>query len=89
MNIIKKWAEEYLAVAKDMQKRINELKKLLLNASWNESEMIRARINIFYASYTDCTDTARELLKHADIAKYRQSAEKQDNYNCTLYIDTL
>lgn len=69
----KKWAEEYLAVAKDMQKRINELKKLLLNASWNESEMIRARINIFYASYTDCTDTARELLRHADIAKYRKN----------------
>lgn len=69
----KKWAEEYSAVAKDMYKRIGELKKMLLSAKGSELIVIQGKISSYLESYRDCTEIARELLKHADIAKYRKN----------------
>ena len=72
----KKWAEDYSAVAKDMKKHINELKKELKKAVGNEAIIIQRKIKSYDDSYYDCTETARVLLQHANAAKLKKRGKK-------------
>ena len=62
----KRWAEEYLKSANQMQEKINELKqKRKTTASIDEINITNHNIDIFKEMYYDCSETAKILLNTA------------------------
>ena len=60
------WAAEYERSAEVLQGNIDKLKEKVKTASYGELQSIGGDISTLTASFYDCKNTAKELLKKAE-----------------------